>query len=95
MDTNFNFNEILNATKQSLGLSDKIIFKLYNSALEVSEEVTDEIEKGIQDSDYLKIKNAAHKLKSASGSIRLDPMYELSLKLENDAKEQKYKDYSI
>jgi len=95
MNADFSFNETLDATKQSLDLSDKIIFKLYNSAIEVSQEVIDEIEQGIKSSDYAMIKNAAHKLKGASGSIRLDPMYELSLKLENDAKDQKDKDYSI
>ncbi len=95
MDTGFNFNETLNATKQSLDLSDSIIFRLYRSAIEVSQEVTDEIEKGIQNSDYHRIKDAAHKLKGASGSIRLDSIYQLSIELENDAKEQKEKDYSI
>jgi HPt (histidine-containing phosphotransfer) domain-containing protein len=93
MNQKFNFNEILKATKESFDLADSVIFKLYRSTIKLASEVVDEIEQGVKDSNYEQIEDAAHKLKGATGSIRLDDIYKLSMEIENDAKIHEDRDY--
>jgi HPt (histidine-containing phosphotransfer) domain-containing protein len=85
MNIKFDFEKSINKTKESFGLSKKDIFSLYRSALSVSQEVIKEMKKGLKEDDYTKIRDAAHKLKSASGSLRLDEIYELSSKIEGSS----------
>ncbi|WP_373071371.1 Hpt domain-containing protein [Sulfurimonas sp.] len=91
MNKKFNFNEILTATKESFDLEEDVVFKLYRSTIELSSKVVQDIELGVKNYDYKLIENAAHKLKGASGSIRLDYIYNLCIEIENDAKANKYR----
>lgn len=94
MNQKFNFNEILKATKESFDLADNVTFKLYRSTIKLASEVVKEIELGIKNSNYEQIEDAAHKLKGATGSIRLDEMYKLSMEIEDDAKVHENRDYN-
>jgi len=88
-----NLISILNNTKESFDLDDSAIFRLYRSTISVSKKATKEIEQGLKNKEYKKIEDAAHTLKGASGSIRLDEIYSVCTKLENYAKESKDYDY--
>jgi HPt (histidine-containing phosphotransfer) domain-containing protein len=89
-----NLISLINNTKKSFDLEDSAICKLYRSAIDVSKVSTKEIKDGFNSSDYKKIENAAHTLKGATGSIKLDEIYYISKKLEDFAKESKDYDYA-
>ncbi|QFR50224.1 response regulator [Sulfurimonas lithotrophica] len=81
----FNFDEFFQTTKEAVSLGDEVIFKLYDSILEVASEIVEEIKKAIENSDFKTIQNAAHKLKGASSSLRLNYINEISKTMEEDA----------
>jgi len=93
--TGFDFNEIFNTTKESITLGDEVIFRLYTSTVEVANETVEEIQQAMEKSDYTTIANAAHKLKGASGSLRLNYIHDLSKKLEEDSRAEIQRDYTV
>ena len=91
----YNFDDTFNKTKKAVMFGDDLIYKLYNSFIEVSFETIKDLEEGLKNSDFNRMKNAAHKLKGSSSSIKIDYIENVCKSMEADAKEKKNEQFDI
>jgi PAS domain S-box-containing protein len=78
---------------EELGLDMETALFLVNDFYENWAELSKSLEQGIESKDYEAIRGAAHSLKGAAGSLRLDVIYEISKVIEDKAKSNEEADY--
>lgn len=88
-----NLESILIVAQQSLHLKEALLITLYETLCISAQEILMSMEKAIAQDDFQSLENNAHKLKGSTGSLRLDFVYNITKKIEEDAAKKKQKDY--
>jgi HPt (histidine-containing phosphotransfer) domain-containing protein len=74
---------------ERIGLSEEEITELIGLFIESCSEDMEKLGTALEEHNARKVSEAAHSIKGASGNMRLDEIYELSKKIEMDARANK------
>ena len=94
-DTLLDFNTLNSIRGLQSPQSPDILGQLLEIYLSSAPELIKALKSSINDEDYESIRDSAHSLKSASGSIGASSIFELSAKLENMARDRKMENAGI
>lgn len=79
---------------QELDLPENIVDKLLSAFLKSSQNNLNELKTAVEEKDFKKIENAAHKVKGAAGNMRFIPIEQLANDIEILARAQTDEDYT-
>ncbi len=77
-----------NESVDRVGGEEDFLIELLNDLKDLVQQNLDKIKQFIDENNYTKIRELAHSMKGASGNLGLNIMYDTTLNLENNAKEQ-------
>ena len=90
----FDYKATVDAVKKATGVDEALAIRLLKSLNNSVDESLVTLDKAIQGKDYDTISQVCHKLKGASGTLKLDFVYSISKQIEEDALKKTDRDYS-